>query len=44
MNTVNLAGDRETEALRGDLRLCTYSTRPMPCPERGSTGRFRGGR
>jgi hypothetical protein len=34
MNTPILAREDETDALRGDLRACERSPRPIPCPEK----------
>ena len=37
-NPPNLAGERETGALRGDLRPCEHWPRPVPRPESGIGG------
>jgi hypothetical protein len=44
MNTPILALGLETDALRGILRPCETSPRPIPLPETGLHSRSRGGR
>lgn len=44
MNTPILAGERETEALRGDLRPCEHSPRPVHHPKTGANSWFGDGR
>ena len=44
MNTTNPACQGETGALRGDLRPCVISSRPIHCLKTGLTGRVGGGR
>ena len=42
MNPPNLTVEVETDALRGDLRPCETSPRPIPLPERGRHSAKRG--
>lgn len=44
MNTPMLAPMLETDALRGDLRACESSPRPIHHPETAVNSRFGGGR
>jgi hypothetical protein len=44
MNTPNHARETETEALRGDLRACEDSPRPIAPPPRSSNTRIGGWR
>lgn len=44
MNPPNLTVEVETDALRGDLRPCETSPRPIPLPERGRHSRSGGQR
>jgi hypothetical protein len=44
MNTPNLVGRRETDALRARLRPCVSSPRPIPCPGERQLTRIGGGR
>ena len=44
MNTPILAPWLKTDALRGDLRPCERTARPIPCPEKHPESRLGGGR
>jgi hypothetical protein len=44
MNTPNLAAHGETDVMRGDLRPCEHSPRPIHHPETSAQGLFGSGR